>query len=171
MWLLRRQRTILKNKRVSSRLKLHLTYIRVLTNYRERLPKYTLKNIQHHDLTAVVYLLKVRNLEKHSKWLISEGDSQSSFSQLFGSRPLLSSRVTIHLRTKHTSSQSLLQKTQQNTVPHKGHCGCSLFSSLSRAHSKDVEFAMLESETRKSHRPMQQSCAVSRLQKAVLSAP
>lgn len=47
-----------------------------------------------------------------------QGDSQGSFSELFGGRPFLCSRVTIHLETKHTTQNRPAQTRWQDRATH-----------------------------------------------------
>lgn len=47
-----------------------------------------------------------------------QGDSQGSFSELFGGRPFLCSRVTVHLETKHTTQNRPAQTRWQDRATH-----------------------------------------------------
>lgn len=70
------------------------------TNYRNGLSKYLFKNTA---CIIIAWLLWCRYWRVEPRGMsCSQGHSQSPFSQLFCGRPLLSSRMTIHLRTKHT---------------------------------------------------------------------
>lgn len=108
----------------------------------------------YYNLTSVVYVLKVRNREECSKWVVAKVTHKAPLVSCFAAG-LFCPPEWPSTYGQNTPFIPFSWKHKQEAVTHKGHHVLSTFNSLSRAYSKDVEFAL------KAHRCVWRSGTVS----------
>lgn len=95
----------------------------------------------YYNLTSVVYVRKVRNLEECSKWVVAKVTHKAPLVSCFAAG-LFCPPEWPSTYGQNTPFIPFSWKHKQDAVTHKGHHVLSTFNLLSRAYSKDAEFAL-----------------------------